>query len=267
MSDTVKAKEQLQRVVDLFTKGDLAKTAALVVIPADKEAPSARWSLSNRILMFLHGTSDARGIKQWNNVGRSVKAGSKSFCILGPSIVKDKKDPEVTHLVGFHGIPVFAVENTHGDALPTMEPAEAPRLSEVAKAWGIDVAYAAFQGSYYGMYQPGQSRIVLATHEQEVFFHELAHAAHGRVLAAAGGKLSGGQNEKQEIVAEMSACVLGRVYGVECHEDKMQQYVRHYAEGKDLGRVLLGLLSEIQKVVDLIITTSESLQAQLATAA
>jgi hypothetical protein len=260
MADTLKAKEQLAAIVDLFTSGDLVKTAAIVVIPQDAAAPSARWSLSNRIIQAIHGTGDARGIKQWNNVGRSVKAGSKAFCILGPSIIKDKADPLVTHLVGFHGIPVFRVEDTKGDALPSMEPVSPPVLKEVAVAFGLSVRYTAFSAKHYGYYSAGKREIVLCTHEQEVFFHELGHAAHERVT----GTLKGGQDSKQEIVAEMTACVLARIYGIQAHEDKMQQYVRHYAEGKDLGRVLMGLLSDIQKTVDLIITTAGKLAQPVA---
>ena len=257
MSDTLKAKEQLSAIVDLFTAGKLAETAAIVVIPRDSAAPSSKWSLSNRIIQAIHGTGDARGIKQWNTAGRSVKAGSKAFCILGPSIIKDKVDPTITHLVGFHGIPVFRVEDTRGDALPSMEPTAPPLLAGVAEAFGLSIRYAAFSDKYYGYYAAKKQEIVLCTHEQEVFFHELGHAAHERVT----GPLKGGQDSKQEIVAEMTACVLARVYGIQAHEDKMQRYVESYAEGKDLGRVLMGLLSEIQKTVDLIITTAAT-QAQ-----
>lgn len=267
MGDTLKTKEQLARIVELFVSGELVKTAALVVIPQDANAPSAKWSMANRILQAINGTGDARGIKQWNNVGRSVRAGSKAFCILGPSMVKSKEDPERMILVGFHCIPVFRVEDTQGDALPQLASVEKPLLSEVADKWGINVRYTPFSDKYYGAYSPTKGEIMLCTHEQEVFFHELSHAAHARVMKESGRALKGGQDDKQEIVAEMSACVLARVYGVKAHEDKICDYVKGYAKGKDLGRTLMGLLSEIQKVTELIIKTSEEIKAAVQIAA
>lgn len=253
MADTLKAKEQLDAVIQLFQSGKLAETASLVVIPRNLSAPSAKWSLLNRMLQAIHGTGDARGLKQWNAVGRSVKAGSKAFCILGPSVIKDKKDPEKTVLVGFHGIPVFRLEDTKGDALPDIAPPSPPVLSSVAEAWGLKVFYAPFQGKILGQYRPGASEIMLCTHEEEVFFHELAHASHMRLEGRTKDR------DKMEIVAEMSACVLARVYGIKAHEDKMQAYVTSYAEGKDLGKVLTGLLSEISKTINQIIETANSL--------
>ncbi len=38
--------------------------------------PSSKWSLRNRLLMLSAGTSDARGYRQWREVGRHVRAGS-----------------------------------------------------------------------------------------------------------------------------------------------------------------------------------------------
>ena len=260
MADTQKAKETLAALVEIFQAGQLTKTAALAVIPADQSAPSAHWSLANRMLQALAGTGDARGMKQWNEAGRSVKAGSKAFLILGPSFVKDKADPtgETKKLVGFHCIPVFRVEDTHGDPLPSHEPAQPPVLLGVAKAWGLNVSWAPCTSSVLGAYCQDAETITLYSHEQEVFLHELSHAAHFRALACKSRDLD---KDRKEIVAQMAAAVLARVYGVAMHEDFSQDYVRSYAQGKDLGRVLMGLLSDVQKTVDIIITTANALEA------
>lgn len=73
MNDSEKAKVCLQRIVDLFKEGNIPKALAVATIPPQNDIPSAKWSISNRILQFLADTSDARGFRQWKNAGRKVK--------------------------------------------------------------------------------------------------------------------------------------------------------------------------------------------------
>src|SRR4029453_13860350 len=89
----------------------------------------------NQLLMYLHGTTDARGFKHWKSVGRNVEKGSKAFYILGPfkrTIERENADGEterVTFIRGFIGIPVFRLEDTEGAELPPppdYRPAERP---------------------------------------------------------------------------------------------------------------------------------------------
>jgi hypothetical protein len=37
------------------------------------DIPSANWSISNRTIQFIFGTSDSRGYRQWIEAGRQVK--------------------------------------------------------------------------------------------------------------------------------------------------------------------------------------------------
>jgi hypothetical protein len=46
---------------------------------------------------------------------------------------------------------------------------------------GSTSRYASFSGAEYGYYQSGAKRIVLKTHDQLTFFHDLAHVAHDRI--------------------------------------------------------------------------------------
>ena len=57
-------------------------------------------------------------------------------------------------------------------------------LIERAEEWGISVKAVPGNYRYYGYYQPGRNEIALATPEESVFFHELAHAAHEKVKGA-----------------------------------------------------------------------------------
>ena len=110
----------------------------------------------------------------------------------------------------FKASPVFAFEDTDGKPLD-YEQVELPELPfmERAEAWGISVKAVPGNYRYRGYYSPHRKEIAMASPEEKVFFHELAHAAHEKVK----GSLTGGQDPLQEIVAELSAQALCRLVG------------------------------------------------------
>ena len=257
MSDSKKAKECLNRIVDLFKAGNIPKALAVATIPPQTDIPSAKWSISNRVLQFLADTSDARGFRQWQKAGRNVNKGARAFCILGPNTKAiDKTDDngkEVKKVIvtGFHAIPVFRAEDTDGKPLP-YEPATPPPLVDVAEQFGLSVSYQTFASKYYGYYQGGTKRIVLASHESKVFFHELAHAAHERIE----GKLKGGQVPSQEIIAELTAATLAQMYCPKANIGFSYDYVKSYAEKskKTIERACLAVINTVGLVLDEILT-------------
>ena len=267
MNDSKKAKECLQRIVDLFKTGNIPKALAVATIPPQTDIPSAKWSIGNRVLQFLADTSDARGLRQWQKAGRNVKKGAKAFCILGPNskVIKDTddngKEIEKTIVMGFHAIPVFRAENTDGEPLP-YEPATPPPLADVAEEFGLSVSYQTFASKYYGYYQSGSKRIVLATHSVHVFFHEFAHAAHERIE----GKLTGGQVPGQEIIAELTAVTLSQMYCPEANLGFSYEYVKTYAKKskKSIERACLAVINTVGKVLDEILNTHLQLKEEVA---
>jgi len=256
MSDSEKAQVCLQKIVELFQQGDVPKALAVATIPPQSDIPSAQWSLGNRILQFLADTSDARGFRQWQEVGRKVKKGSKAFHILGPRVKvvtdKDEQGQEIEKpvVLGFFAIPVFRAEDTDGEPLP-YEPASPPPLVDVAEAFDLSVSYQAYASSYYGYYQGSSKKIVLATHSAQVFFHELAHAAHHRV----GGQLKGGQVPSQEIIAELTAATLAQLYCPEVNLGFSYEYIKRYAakSKKSIDRACLAVINTVGKVLDEIL--------------
>jgi hypothetical protein len=87
-----KVKEVLLAILDRFNSRDIPNAVAYSMFPI-ADIPSSQWSILNRTLMFLAETQDARGFRQWNEVNRYVKKGSKAFYILVPYIRKaDDKD-------------------------------------------------------------------------------------------------------------------------------------------------------------------------------
>ena len=249
-----KVKQALESILQRFKDGDIPEAIALSSFPVSN-IPAARWSLLNRTLMVLAGTRDARGIKQWNRAGRSVKKGSRSFSILAPRFVtritEEKEDKRV--LTGFLAVPVFRVEDTEGEPLDyqKLELPELP-LMEVAQRWNISVKAIPGNYQYAGYFSQGQKEIALATREESVFFHELAHAAHQRIL----GELKAGQDWKQEIVAELSAASLCNIVGkTSKFLGNHFQYIERYAKEANLTpwQGCMRVLSEVEKVLNLIL--------------
>ncbi len=167
--------ETLNKIVELFKTGNVPQAISIATFPPF-DVPSNAWSLTNRLIMIINGTSDARGFNQWKDINRYVKKGSKAFHILAPWISKKKdmcapqqdneeKPVHISQLLrGFLAVPVFKVEDTDGDELDYQK-LELPKLPllDVAKNWGIDVAPVAYQGGWFGYYRPDKDEIRLAT--------------------------------------------------------------------------------------------------------
>lgn len=267
MKDSKKARACLQQIVDLFRQGNVPKALSVVTIPPQANIPSAKWSIGNRILQFLADTSDARGFRQWQQADRKVKKGAKALYILGPKtrtitgVGENGQETEKHIVMGFFGIPVFRSEDTDGERLP-YEPVSPPPLVDVAEAFGLSVSYQAFANGYYGYYQGSSKKIVLATNSAQVFFHELAHAAHHRIE----GKLQGGQVPSQEIIAELTAATLAQLYSPEVNLGFSYEYVKSYAEKskKTIDRACLAVINTVGQVLDEILSTRVQVREEVA---
>lgn len=270
MKEDTKAKidEAVNQILQMFETGEMPKAIARTVIEMKGQpVPAAKWSLGNLLIMFANGTSDARGFKQWQEVGRYVKKGAKAFYILGPltKIVKvldeeTGEEKEKVVIYGFRSIPVFAYEDTDGKELekPDYKPAELPPLVNVAKKYGVSLKYSPFTKKFYGSFNLIKKDITLCSYDVDVFFHELAHAIHDTITP-----LKGGQDMEQEIVAETVAAVLCQIYGYEGYIYQGYKYIEKYAEaenGAGTVKAIMRVLGDIQKVLEIILDTQESLE-------
>jgi hypothetical protein len=247
-----KAQGVLAELVQLFEEPDkLVGIISEAFIPdLDPDKPMNGWSLANRMMVVMHRTTDARTFKQWQAVGRSVKKGVHAFYLLAPCFVKEEYADKVTKqteerlkLVGYRGFPVFRVEDTDGEALPSAAPAVFPPLMEVAEAWGVGVRWlgGAKGVGLLGVYSKGEKEIVLLTHGQATWFHELAHAADDAVSGMEGDKA------EKEAVAELSAAVLARLYGLRMDRSSWL-YIEHYA-----GKNAMGLVRSVLPRVEMVL--------------
>ncbi len=260
------AEDALASVLELFESGELPERVAQTFIArAEGSAPMVNWSLGNQLLALLAGTSDARGYRQWQEVGRHVVKGAKAFYILAPRTrkIRDTDDSgdesERVIVTGFLGVPVFRFEDTEGDALdvPDYAPPVCPPLFEVAERFGIPVAYQPFVRDFAGYYSPGDDRIVLCTHDARTFLHELAHAAHARVLSAKGSKILDVPEPAREVVAELTAAVLCKLLDLDGYIANSRDYIARYGNGNP-GRAAMRVLADVHAVLSLILETADA---------
>lgn len=257
-----RVKEVLNGIVERFKSGDIPEAVAFSCFPVF-DVPSSKWSIINRTIMYFAGSTDARGFRQWQEVGRWVKQGAKAFHILVPLIYKrpDDSGNEKAILKGFRLAAVFRFEDTEGKVLehqsitlPTLP------LMDKAQEWGVNVKAISGNYNYYGYYAPKRSEIGLATPEECVFFHELSHAAHDKVK----GGLKAGQDPLQEVVADLSAQALCYLVGKQA--DKVLgntfRYIAKYAAEIDLSAIgaCLRVMNEVEQVLNCILKGSEYVQ-------
>lgn len=257
--NSAKANEVLNGILNQFKTGNVPDLVSIAMFPTP-DSPSQRWSLLNRMAMLSGGTTDARTFKQWLAVDRKVKKGAKAIHILAPKTFKVEKETddgdkeERTVLCGFRVLPVFKVEDTEGEPLPGVEidEQELP-LIERAREWGLDVIAVPGNEFYRGYFSPHEKRIALATPNEKTFFHELAHAAHEKVV----GSLEGGQNPLQEIVAELAAAALCRMVGKSADDTTGNSYryiERYAAEMKmDAHKACCKVLKDTEQVLNIVL--------------
>lgn len=256
----------------MFASGNFPAQVAMTIIrKAEGDiVPSDSWSLANRLLMTAQGTNDARGFRQWNECKRYVKKGSKAIYILAPltkKVVEKKEntDEETARIivVGFRPIPVFRLEDTDGEPLPTFDytPKTYPPFFDVADKLGVKVEYKALRSNYYGRYTSGQGKIELCSEDVVVYYHELAHAVHDTFV-----DLRKCDKAKKEIVAELSALVLAEISGVSGYQWQGFKYISAYCADSKPETVLkkmMGVLNDVEKIIAIVLdATEDKLPAQ-----
>ena len=262
-------REAAEGLLEMFRTGQMPEAVALSIIrrKAGDDQPSFHWSLGNQLILMMHGINDARGYRQWQEVGRQVKKGSEAIYILGPLTKKVKEVDEETGeereevvITGFKPIPVFAYEQTEGQPLqkPDYTPEKLPPFWGVAEYLGIEIEYAPETGGYYGSYNPRARKITLCSEDPAVYFHELAHAIRSTFKELNPGDI------QEEIIAETSAAVLCQLQGITGYECEAYKYIREYVSPKKEQEVLKSitrLLSDVEAIVLKVLEIAERIES------
>jgi len=246
-----KIKVAMNQILKIFEGDNLEIVSrAVFTAPAGFERPCDKWSFMNRIFMMCAGTDDARGYKQWQQVGRQVKKDTHAFSIFGPLIkkIEDKETGEDKVLLyGFKSIPVFRYEDTEGADIPQAPKAEVQipyNFNSIIAELKLTVQTSFFNGSYYGYYAPARQIISLSSPDLAVFLHELAHAVDTHLGES---KKRAGQQTDREVVAEFSAAVIGHMMGYKVSYGLHKKYIEAYS-----FRELMMQLARCEKVIKFI---------------
>ena len=260
--------EALNSLLAMFSKQDFPKQIAWSIIhrdPAEPSIPSDGWSVCNRLIMrFVGNTDDARTYLQWQSVGRNVTKGAKAFYIFAPIVKKEvdeKSGKETKELRGFRTLPVFAYENTTGEAIakPDYQPVKLPPLTSVAEALGITVYWKPIDKSRsaLGYYRPADKSITLYVEDNAVFYHELGHAVHDTFEP-----MYSIDNNYAEVVAELVSAILCVMNNESGYEQQSWEYLQRFTTTKDSKatlKAITNVLNTVEKVINIITTTASTL--------
>lgn len=271
--------EVADRIVEAFLRPEsLPHALAPIFIRRKDDIPCRKWSWHNQLIAALNGTTDARGIRQWNDAGRRVRSGSHAIWILAPCVrtLKEKDDAghESEHriLYGFRSVAVFAVEDTEGEPLPAADDrydtwVQQLPLLEVAKAWGITVGtYTGTDATPLGYFQHGLTgqAVMLGVENLSTWAHEMVHAADHRLEG-----LEHRDRPHKEIVAELGSAVLLECLGLSQDADLggAYAYIQQYADEarKEPVRACIEVVDRVCSCVKLILDTAESISTAKAT--
>lgn len=248
--------------------------APIFINRKELDIPCRRWSFANQLLAAIFGQGDARGYRQWQEVGRHVRKGGHGFPILVPVkrtiTVKDDDGTEkkISIVKGFTSTIVFGIHMTEGDPLPEPDPSIVAWLNglpyvEVAKTWGLSVeAYNGKGARGLGRYSPAGQAIALGVQNLSTWAHELIHAADDRL----GNLQERGQHWRAEIVAELGGAILLTIAGetVEADLGGCWRYVTSYAadSGKDTASACISVLNRTCQAVALVLDSAEAISEQ-----
>jgi hypothetical protein len=262
-----KAEETGQLLLKAFEEGRVPAALAPIFIKHNLDRHCGKWSWLNQLMVALHGYSDARSYKGWQQAGRQVRKGERAFHILEPIRVvrvNERTGEEYTVLLGFKSGARFGIEQTDGDPLPDGSEqqqfvASLP-LQQVAQAWGIEVAtYNGIEGKSKGVFQiynSGREVIALGVENLSTWCHELVHAADHRL----GNLTEKGQHWASETVAELGGCILLHMLGKpeEADSGGCWQYIEKYAEANDVEPLTacVKMLDRTCQAVSLILDTA-----------
>lgn len=260
----------IDHLLSMFQSGDMPERVAFSIIhrrEGESAIPSDRWSLSNQIIMWSNGTTDARGYRQWQQANRYVKKGSSPFYILAPLMKKKTelnpvtgKEEERFILIGFRAVPVFRYEDTDGMELPEREhyePKELPPFWDVAEKLGIKTSFAPLYRNALGTFRPGSNSIQLYATDAQVYFHELSHALHNTFR-----DLKKLDKAVCEVTAEFSSLVLCELQGIKGYERQGLEYLADYAKTtadkpEAVIRKLNSVMNDVEKIINIVIDTTE----------
>ncbi len=208
----------MEQLLDDLKKPDSVKRVAYH-FSGGVGAPCELENLVSRLLVTLHGTYDARSDLQWRAAGRWLKDGATPFHIV---VTESEVDG---HYPTLRAWPIYRIQDTEGRPARygIVEPLAVPSPTGLATRWGVKVRCGVFDSNgHCGVPSPA-----LDPHQAATFFWELVRAVKGKTEA-----LKNGDGVRQGIIQDLAAAVLSNVYGVDCGDGSVRDYIYAASTGR-----------------------------------
>lgn len=251
---TKNAKSSFNTVIEKLQSGNISDIGKLSIIEIPENMPCKKWSTRNKFWAIAQtGTLLNATYNQWRGMGRKVTEKGAAF-IFTPihKKVKDDNGDEVVITVGYSSCPVFSIDKTQqiedfdGEIVKECTPKTPPPLIDISKKLGIAINYDYYLGyGSLGSCTKDGNIITLRTEDNEVFWHELAHAIDAKIK----GGLLGGQDKHQETVAELTACVIADIYGHDITGNAWD-YISSYND--DPMKAINAAIDDVTEILDYI---------------
>lgn len=233
--ETVERKSELVEII----KEKVKEVRSSEEWKAMLDAQSQFWNYSfhNQLLIVSQNPHASRvaGLKSWNKMDRSVKAGEKALYVFGPSFISKKKAEKLAELrgcepeafegriQGFRLCPVFDISQTHGKELPTVAhplQGDAPeglfeKLSAFASGKGYTLVYRDDLGETKGTLDRNKVISINSEVSKAQAFKTLAHELGHGLLGHLEDENKDRGRERMELEAESCAWIVCRALGLD----------------------------------------------------
>jgi len=202
-----------------------------------------RYSFYNQMILMFHRCSQVAGYKRWQELGRSVKKGSKAVWILAPAYYKKKvtvkneegqEEEEEVRKLYFRSVPVFDISDTEGEeierGLTTRSRVSFPEAKEAAEKLGLSVTLKPLEiirGGYIKEKAITLNSNLNDTEHVGTLIHELSHW----LLNHTNNKNGELPEEVEEQQAETATYLACRILGV---ERKSEFYLKGWALSQNI---------------------------------
>lgn len=213
-----------------------------------------QYSFYNQMILMFHRCSQVAGYKRWQELGRTVKKGSKAVWILAPAYYKKKveneegEEEEVRKLY-FRSVPVFDIADTEGEeikrGLTTRSELNFPEAKEAAGKLGFTVRLKPFDIGIGGFIKKKAITLNSNLNDTEhvgTLIHELSHGLLNHTNSK-NGELPTEVKEQQAETATYLAC---QILGVE-------RKCKFYLRGWNLSKNIVKDFQTLDKVAKEII--------------
>ncbi len=213
-----------------------------------------RYSFYNQMILMFHRCSQVAGYRRWQELGRSVKKGSKAVWILAPAYYKkkvenDEGEEEEVRKLYFRSVPVFDIADTEGEEikreLTTGSDITFPEIKKAAGKLGFTVRMKPLEIIMGGFIK---ERIITLnsnlndTEHVGTLIHELSHGLLNHTNGK-NGELPEKVKEQQAETATYLAC---RILGVE-------RKSKFYLKGWGLSKAIVKDFQRVDKVTKEIV--------------